>query len=243
MNKKNNSLNNNKLNNRLNNNSNNNLNNKLNNNSNNSLNNKLNNNSNNRLNNSLNNNSNNSLNNNSNNSLNNNSNNSLNNNKVSNNINNSNIVNNSISNTPVPNSKPSGTFIIATIFLVIIILLFIIIVPTYIMNNTKENFDNSQNYNSTIFQSGVGGIAPSGNITFNTQYHSTPQVFTQIIGNANISINVYSIIVFNVTNTGFSYIKNVSLNQMGESNTGNSYNITRLQNDGTLQFNWIAIGN
>ena len=176
-------------------------------------------------------------------------NNGLNNNLTNNglnNINNSNIVNNStnqkINNTPPSSSKPSGNFLIITLFLVIIILLFIIIVPTYIMNNTKEKFDNSQNYNGTIFQSGVGGIAASGNITFNTKYHNTPQVFTQIIGNANVSTNVYSIIVFNVTNSGFSYIKNVSSNQSGQSNTGDSFNITRLQNDGVLEFNWIAIG-
>ena len=201
---------------------------------------------NNRLNNNL---TNNRLNNNNltNNRLNNNNltNNGLTNNGL-NNINNSNIANNSINqkinNTPPSSSKSNGTFLITTLFLVIIILLFIIIVPAYIMNNTKEKFDNSQNYNSTIFQSGVGGIAASGNITFNTQYNNTPQVFTQIIGNANVSTNVYSIIVFNVTNSGFSYIKNVSSNQSGQSNTGDSFNITRLQNDGVLEFNWIAIG-
>jgi hypothetical protein len=206
---------------------------------------------NNRLNNNLNNNgSNNNLTNNNrlnnNNGINNNNKGLNNNNKSLNNINNSNIANNSINqkinNTPPSSSKSSGTFLITTLFLVIIILLFIIIVPTYIMNNTKEKFDNSQNYNSTIFQSGVGGIAASGNITFNTQYNNTPQVFTQIIGNANVSTNVYSIIVFNVTNSGFSYIKNVSSNQSGQSNTGDSFNITRLQNDGVLEFNWIAIG-
>ena len=110
------------------------------------------------------------------------------------------------------------------------------------MNNTKENFDNTQNFNSTIFQSGVSGVSPSGTITFNTPYKNTPQVFTQIIGNQNISSNVYSVIVFNVSNTGFSYIKNVSLNQSGQSNNGNSYNVTRLQNDAFLTFNWISIG-
>jgi len=204
-------------------------------------------------NNSLNNNiKNNSLNNNiKNNSLNKNiKNNSLNKNIKNNNLNN-NIKNNNLNNTPIvtspittTDSKQSPTFLITTLFLVIIVLLFIIIIPTYVINNTKENFDNSQAQTSfgTIFQSGIGGISPSGNITFNTPYKNPPQVFTQIIGNQSNLINVYSIIVFNVTNTGFSYIKNMVAYPSGTSTDGKTYDIAKLQNDNLLQFNWIAMG-
>ena len=141
-----------------------------------------------------------------------------------------------------------------SIFIVIIVLSFIIILPIILINsNILENYDNSNtnpnpilnansnpNLNSISnfkIQQGTGNTDQTGTITFDVPFQNIPKVYTQIIGNQDSMNNVYSIQVFNITNNGFSYSKNMVVNKK----TG-QFTISTLNPSTTETFDWIAIG-
>ena len=56
-------------------------------------------------------------------------------------------------------------------------------------------------------QSGTSTINPTGTIIFSKPYSKPPLVFAQIIGNTSSTNNIYSIQIFDITNTSFNYSK------------------------------------
>jgi len=114
-------------------------------------------------------------------------------------------------------------------FLFIFILIFIFIFINKENYNTNEYFDNNTNY----IQSGAGILNSSGTITFQQSFGNIPSVFIQA---NNGSTNSVVINTTNITNTGFSYIKNV----ISETSTG-SFSTLVMEEDSIDTFNWVAI--
>jgi hypothetical protein len=136
------------------------------------------------------------------------------------------------------NSKNSSN--ISSIFIIVIVLIFIILLPIILIkSNVFENYDNSNTLQGHITQYGRSGIEPTGTITFQVPFQNTPKIFTQIIGNENTSTNVYSIQVFNVTNKGFNYSKNMINNSTSGSG---QFTMPKLSPSTVEPFDWIAFG-
>jgi uncharacterized Zn-finger protein len=156
------------------------------------------------------------------------------------------------------NILKGNTFLI--IILVVIAILLFINILLYIKNNVYESFSNlgseseeSNNVKTSTnninninlglsFQSGISGINPTGTITFQKPFLEAPVVITQIIGSISTSQNVYSIQIFNVTNTGFNYSKNMVYNnvQKKDENLDNAYLIPTVDRSMTESFLWVA---
>jgi hypothetical protein len=120
--------------------------------------------------------------------------------------------------------------IIYLLFIFILILIFVI-VNKKIKNKMYENeyFDNNTNY----MQSGVGTLNGSGTITFQQPFGNIPSVFIQANNGSTSSVIINTT---NITNTGFSYIKNI----ISETSTG-SFTTLLMEEDNNDTFNWVAI--
>ena len=117
--------------------------------------------------------------------------------------------------------------------LFIFILIFIFIIVNNILNKTKLNkneyFDNNTNY----IQSGTGTLNSVGTITFQQPFGNIPSVFIQANNGSKSSVVINT---RNITNSGFSYIKNV----INESSSG-SLTVLLMEEDNNDTFNWVAI--
>ena len=122
--------------------------------------------------------------------------------------------------------------------LIIVILILLIIIFFFILNrrNSYEKFTNSPNISLNI-QNGYGPITPTGSITFPNSFTTPPLILTQVIGSTSSANNAYSIQVFNVTNTGFDYSKNLITNAVS-----GQFTVTKLGNSTLEPFYWIAFG-
>jgi hypothetical protein len=145
------------------------------------------------------------------------------------------------------NSNESNTFLI-TILTIIAILLFINIF-LYVKKNIYESYDNPQNTYSNInlginFQSGISSINATDTITFSKPFTNPPMIFTQIIGSTSTSEYVYSVQIFNVTNTGFNYSKNKAYKSVesSQNSTNTAYIIPKIDQSTLEPFIWIAFG-
>ena len=120
--------------------------------------------------------------------------------------------------------------IIYLLFIFILILIFVI-VNNKLYNKLYQNeyFDNNTNY----IQSGVGIINSIGTITFQQPFENIPSVFIQANNGSTSSVIINTT---NITNTGFSYIKNV----INETITG-SFSTLVMEEDSIDTFNWVAI--
>jgi hypothetical protein len=118
--------------------------------------------------------------------------------------------------------------IIIYLFIFFIIIIFIFIYKR--IYNKNEYFDNN---NTNYIQSGVGILNPSGTINFQQLFQNIPSVFIQA---NNSSSNSVIINTTNITNTGFSYIKNA----ISEKISG-SFSALVMEEDSIDTFNWVAI--
>lgn len=136
------------------------------------------------------------------------------------------------------NSKYSN---ISSIFIIIVLIIFLVFFPIILSNTIKftEKFDNPPINNGFNLQYGKSGIEPTGTITFKNSFQNTPKVFTQIIGNDSSTNNVYSVQVFNITNTGFNYSKNMMANSTSD---GGKFTMAKLAPSTIEPFDWIAFG-
>jgi hypothetical protein len=134
------------------------------------------------------------------------------------------------------NSKFSN---LSSIVMIVILIIFLVGFPILFLRSTSfEKFDsNSTPYNGFLFQTGRSGIQPTGTITFKVPFQATPKIMTQIIGNDSSTTNVYSIQVFNVSNTGFNYAKNMMVNS-----TSGQLTMSKLIPSTVEPFDWIAFG-
>ena len=119
----------------------------------------------------------------------------------------------------------------------VFIFIFILILYYWSKQNTYESFINSEE-SSKIIQTGTGPTDTTGSITFNKPFNTPPMIFTQIIGNSKNTSNVYSIQVFNVTTTGFNYLKNQVL-----SKPAANVSISVIDVSNKEPFYWMAILN
>jgi hypothetical protein len=125
--------------------------------------------------------------------------------------------------------------IIYLLFIFILILIFVIVnnkLYNKFYNKLYENeyFDNN---NTNYIQSGTGILNGSGTITFQQPFGNIPSVFIQANNGSTSSIIINT---KNITNTGFSYIKNV----ISETSTG-SFTTLLMEEDNNDTFNWVAI--
>jgi O-antigen/teichoic acid export membrane protein len=133
------------------------------------------------------------------------------------------------------------------ILTILSILLFIIILSCLLYsyqgkNRNVEYFDSknvSQQNLALHFENGTSGIGPTGTITFNKPFLNPPLVFTQVIGNSNSATNIFSVQVFNVTNTSFDYSVNQISNKDVNNSSGN-FSISSLVSCNTQSFYWMA---
>ena len=116
--------------------------------------------------------------------------------------------------------------IIPILFIFILIFIFVIVNKKLYKN---EYFDNNTNY----IQSGVGTLNSSGTITFQQPFGNIPSVFIQANNGSKSSVVINTT---NITNSGFSYIKNV----INESTSG-SLTVLLMEEDNNDTFNWVAI--
>jgi len=116
--------------------------------------------------------------------------------------------------------------ILYLLFIFILIFIFVIVNKNLYKN---EYFDNNTNY----IQSGAGTLNSSGTITFQQPFGNIPSVFIQANNGSTSSVVINT---KNITNTGFSYIKNV----ISESSSG-SITVLLMEEDNFDTFNWVAI--
>jgi hypothetical protein len=126
--------------------------------------------------------------------------------------------------------------------MIVILIIFLVGFPIlFLISSSFEKFDNSDSnstpYNGFLFQTGRSGIQPTGTITFKVPFQSTPKIMTQIIGNDSSTTNVYSVQVFNVSQTGFNYAKNMMVNS-----TSGQLTMSKLTPSTVEPFDWIAFG-
>ena len=120
------------------------------------------------------------------------------------------------------------------IFLIILLIIIFLLINIFLHNFHKND---NEHFTGIAFQSGISGIQQTGTITFTTPFTKTPSIFTQIIGTADTSSNIYSVQIFNITDTSFNYSKN----KVG-SNPTSEYDITHVSPSMLEPFNWIAFG-
>jgi regulatory protein YycI of two-component signal transduction system YycFG len=137
---------------------------------------------------------------------------------------------------------------------IIIIILFIINIFLFYVYTKKtlsisENFSDNTINEETIdvgmqFQTGIGSTNSSGTITFNKPFTKNPIVLTQIIGSSSTLNNVYSIQIFNITNTSFNYSKNKVFNNVTTNQSSSSSNsafiVPTINPSDTENFVWFA---
>ena len=120
--------------------------------------------------------------------------------------------------------------IMPILFIFILIFIFVIVNNKFNNNlNNNEYFDNNTNY----IQSGAGTLNSSGTITFQQPFGNIPSVFIQANNGSKSSVVINTT---NITNSGFSYIKNV----INESSSG-SLTVLLMEEDNNDTFNWVAI--
>jgi hypothetical protein len=120
------------------------------------------------------------------------------------------------------------------IFLIIIIILLIILTIIIIIKITyKKNIERFIGH-SNDYQFGIGPKENSGFVKYNKPFQSPPIIFTQAIGDGKID-NSYSIQIFNVSEVGFQYIKNVFVNEKADK-----FTILKMSPSNDNGFNWIA---
>lgn len=116
--------------------------------------------------------------------------------------------------------------IMPILFIFILIFIFVIVNKKL---NKNEYFDNNTNY----IQSGAGTLNSVGTITFQQPFGNIPSVFIQANNGSKSSVVINTT---NITNSGFSYIKNV----INESSSG-SLTVLLMEEDNNDTFNWVAI--
>ena len=116
--------------------------------------------------------------------------------------------------------------IMPILFIFILIFIFVIVNKKL---NKNEYFENNTNY----IQSGAGTLNSVGTITFQQPFGNIPVVFIQANNGSKSSIVINTT---NITNSGFSYIKNV----INESTSG-SLTVLLMEEDNNDTFNWVAI--
>ena len=116
--------------------------------------------------------------------------------------------------------------IMPILFIFILIFIFVIVNKKL---NKNEYFDNNTNY----IQSGTGTLNSVGTITFLQPFGNVPSVFIQANNGSKSSVVINTT---NITNSGFSYIKNV----INESSSG-SLTVLLMEEDNNDTFNWVAI--
>jgi hypothetical protein len=121
----------------------------------------------------------------------------------------------------------SKNFIYLFIFIIIFIIIFIFVNKK--LYNINEYFGNNTNY----IQSGIGILNSVGTITFQQPFTNVPSVFIQANNGSSGSIIINTT---NITNAGFSYVKNI----VSETSSG-SFTTLLMEEDNNDTFNWIAI--
>ena len=113
-----------------------------------------------------------------------------------------------------------------------ILFIFIFILIFFMLNKNlykNEYFENNTNY----IQSGTGILNGTGTIIFQQPFANAPSVFIQANNGSSSSVVINT---KNITNIGFSYIKNV----ISETTTG-SFTTLLMEEDNIDTFNWVAI--
>lgn len=113
--------------------------------------------------------------------------------------------------------------------LCVLIIILILIFINKKLYNKYEYFDNNTNY----IQSGTGVLNAIGTIIFQQPFANIPSVFIQANNGSSGSIIINTT---NITNTGFSYVKNV----ISETSSG-SFTTLLMEEDNNDTFNWVAI--
>jgi hypothetical protein len=134
-------------------------------------------------------------------------------------------------------------YYILSLIIVLIIALFMII--KHYSFKTHESFDNSSisSFLGMTFETGTSPITPTGSISFTKEYTTIPIIFTQIITNGgDDASNAFSIQVFNITQKGFDYSKNILKNNVIHPSEGNDMVALNLTQDSLNSFQWIAFG-
>ena len=129
-----------------------------------------------------------------------------------------------------------NNYVILILLIIILILLVVILFLIFNKTSYKENFVNPPNISLNI-QNGYGPTTQTDKITFPTPFTTPPLILTQIIGSSSSVNNAYSIQVYNVTNTGFDYSKNLITNAVS-----GQFTVTKLGNSTLEPFYWIAFG-
>jgi hypothetical protein len=130
--------------------------------------------------------------------------------------------------------------IIMPILFIFIFIFIFVIVNKKLHNNSHNNLHNNNLYNNEYFenntnyiQSGTGTLNSYGTIIFQQPFGNIPSVFIQANNSSTSSVVINT---RNITNIGFSYIKNV----IRETSTG-SFTTLVMEEDNVDTFNWVAI--
>ncbi len=144
------------------------------------------------------------------------------------------------------NNKAKKTNILYVVLLVGSIIFIIAFLLLFLLFGSKinERFDNAETNNTNLsifhgysFEYGRSGIQPTGTIKFKIPFQKTPKIFTQIVTNSNVSNNIYSVQIFNVTVNSFDYSKNM----ISSVSTG-ELSFPKIEKSGLEPFDWVAIG-
>ena len=143
------------------------------------------------------------------------------------------------------------------LILLLLVILIIIIISFFILK--RRNYESFANNSIGLaFETGVSGISSTGTITFKKPFSSIPIVFTQMNASPTTSEYIFSVNIFNVTNTEFSYSKNQAYNAVStisdessssflkkstESFISNNmtFSVPKISESKVETFNWIAI--
>lgn len=130
------------------------------------------------------------------------------------------------------------------ILIIIIILLLIYFIYFYFNKLIKYDIESFtlENMGKINIESGESGPQNTGRIIFKKPFMDNPKIFTQMISTNDTLNNVYSIQIYNIKPTGFSYSKNyVSNLTLNNENVQNAV-ATKLDIDNSSKFSWTAIG-
>jgi hypothetical protein len=128
------------------------------------------------------------------------------------------------------------------LFLLIILaflIIFFLLSFIYKFEKKRELFDNSNSFGLYI-ETGTSNIEETGTIKFKKTFDKIPMIFTQINSNSNTSNYLFSINIFNITESGFNYSKNKAYNNNIITDE-HSYFIPKIESSNLESFNWLAI--
>lgn len=132
------------------------------------------------------------------------------------------------------------------IFIIILLIIILLIYFIYLNFSKFIKYDiesfTSENMDQINIQSGISKKNHSGRIIFKKPFQDNPKVFTQMISTPDTINNVYSIQIYNIKPTGFSYTKNYVSNLTLNNDNIQDAVAPKLDIDDSSTFTWTAIG-